>query len=83
MFCVAVAERLLFSHLVVCCLPSVAQTRTVAQRSSATVRSQFPPLVVWLTPRVLADGIFEAFICGSGRMKESAAVGGFVEGYEI
>ncbi|WP_047451679.1 hypothetical protein [Alistipes sp. ZOR0009] len=40
----------------------------------------FPPLVVWLTPRVLADGEGDFLICRSGRIKESAAVGGFVEG---
>ena len=32
---------------------------------------------------MLTDGIFEAFICGSGRKQGSATVGGFVEGYEI
>jgi len=70
MVCVGVAERLSFTPRVMNCLPSVAQTNIFAVGCVAS-------------PRVLADGMFGAFICGSGRMKERAAVGGFVEGYEI
>ena len=51
-------------------IPSVAQTGILAVGCVAS-------------PRVLTDGEGDFLICRSGRIKESAAVGGFVEGYEI
>ena len=52
------------------CLPSVAQTNIFAVGCVAS-------------PRVLAGGVGNFLICRSGRIKESAAVDGFVEGCEI
>ena len=67
MVCGAVIERLNFTPRVMSCLPRVAQTNIFAVGCVAS-------------PRVLADGRFGTFIYGSGRRKERAAVGGFVEG---